>query len=50
VTVNVAGVSRAANDTGAATSQVLNAASDLARQAEQITAGVEGFIRGVNAA
>jgi methyl-accepting chemotaxis protein len=44
VTSNIAGVSHAANDTGAAATQVLGAAGDLSRQAENLSAEVNSFI------
>jgi methyl-accepting chemotaxis protein len=50
VTQNIAGVSRAANTTGAAASEVLDAASGLSRQAEQLTVEVASFLSGVRAA
>jgi methyl-accepting chemotaxis protein len=49
VTDNIAGVSHAANDTGTAAREVLTAAGDLARQAEQLTSEVGIFIRAVGA-
>jgi methyl-accepting chemotaxis protein len=48
--VNIGGVSRAATDTGAAADQVLSAAANLSRQAEQLTSEVGSFIAGVRAA
>ncbi len=50
VTATITGVSRAANDTGAAAGQVLGAASNLLRQAEQLTNEVNNFVVGVRAA
>ena len=44
VTSNIAGVSQAANDTGAAATQVLGAAGDLSRQAETLSLEVDSFI------
>ena len=44
VTSNISGVSRAANDTGAAAAQVLDAAGDLSRQAENLSSEVNQFI------
>ncbi len=50
VTVNISGVSRASNETGAAAGQVLTAAGDLSRQAEQLSAEVDSFLAEVRAA
>ena len=50
VTSNIAGVSDGANNTGAAATEVLGAAGDLSRQAEQLNAEVGRFIAGVKAA
>lgn len=50
VTSNIAGVSQASNETGAAAGQVLNAASDLSKQAERLTQEVNTFVAGVRAA
>ena len=47
VTSNIAGVSQAANDTGAAATQVLGAAGDLSRQAESLSSEVNSFIANV---
>ncbi|MGI4748509.1 MAG: methyl-accepting chemotaxis protein [Janthinobacterium lividum] len=44
VTTNIAGVSRAVNDTGGAARQVLGAAGNLSRQAEHLSAEVNSFI------
>jgi methyl-accepting chemotaxis protein len=49
-TVNIAGVSQAANETGAAASEVLDAASGLSEQAEQLTAEVDSFVASIRAA
>jgi len=49
VTANISGVSQAANDTGAAASEVLGAASGLSQQAEQLTAAVGRFVADVRA-
>ena len=46
----IAGVSEAANATGAAAALVLNSAGALARQGEQLTDEVGGFLRSVRAA
>lgn len=50
VTTNIGGVSQAATETGQAAGQVLSAAGDLSRQAEQLTSEVGGFIAEVRAA
>jgi len=50
VTVNICGVSQAATETGVAADQVLGAAGDLSRQAEQLTSEVGSFIAEVRAA
>jgi methyl-accepting chemotaxis protein len=50
VSRNIGAVSRNANDTGAAASQVLAAAGELSRQSEQLTGEVKGFVAGVRAA
>jgi len=50
VTTTISGVSQAANDTGAAAGQVLDAASGLSQQAEQLTNEVNDFVAGVRAA
>ncbi len=50
VTGNISGVSRAANDTGTAATEVLAAAGDLSQQAETLSAEVTRFIAQVRAA
>ena len=50
VTSTISGVSAAANSTGVAASQVLDAAGDLARQAQQLSAEINSFIIEVRAA
>jgi methyl-accepting chemotaxis protein len=50
VTTNIGGVSQAANETGSAASQVLDAASGLSRQAAQLSGEVQVFVTGVRAA
>jgi len=50
VTMTIAGVSQAANDTGAAAGQVLGAANGLSQQAEQLTQEVKDFVVGVRIA
>ena len=49
VTTNITGVSQAASDTGVTASQVLGAAGDLSRQAENLSLEVESFIMKVRA-
>ena len=50
VSSNILGVSQGANDTGAAATQVLGAAGELSRQAEQLRSEVGLYIAGVKAA
>ncbi len=50
VTATIAGVNQAANDTGAAAGLVLGAASDVSRQAEDLTSEVSAFVAGIRAA
>jgi methyl-accepting chemotaxis protein len=50
VTTNIADVSQAVTETGTAAGMVLVAASDLSKQAEQLTAEVDIFLTGVRAA
>jgi methyl-accepting chemotaxis protein len=50
VTANIGGVSAAANETGGAAGLVLSAASDLSKQAEQLSGEVNVFLKGVRAA
>ncbi len=50
VTGNIAGVARASEETGAAASQVLSAASELSRQSEHLGAEVGRFLATVRAA
>jgi methyl-accepting chemotaxis protein len=50
VTTNIGGVSTAANETGGAASLVLTAASNLSKQAEQLSGEVNVFLAGVRAA
>jgi methyl-accepting chemotaxis protein len=50
VTANIDGVSTAANETGNAAGRVLSAASNLSKQAEQLTREVGTFLTGVRAA
>ena len=50
VTTNIAGVGQGANDTGAAATEVLDAAGALSRQAEELHGLVTGFIGAVKTA
>jgi methyl-accepting chemotaxis protein len=50
VTANIDGVGAAANETGNAAGRVLSAASNLSKQAEQLSHEVGSFIAGVRAA
>lgn len=50
VSSNIVAVSQGANDTGAAATQVLGAAGELSRQAEQLRSEVGLYIMGVKAA
>ncbi|MBB3265931.1 methyl-accepting chemotaxis protein [Azospirillum sp. OGB3] len=50
VASNIAGVRQAANDTGAAATQVLSAAQELSQQAERLTGEVGDFLAGVRSA
>lgn len=50
VTSNIGGVSAAANETGGAAGLLLTAASDLSKQAEQLSGEVNVFLAGVRAA
>ncbi len=50
VTSNIEGVSQAASLTGTAAAQVLSAAGELSRQAEQLSVEVQDFVTGVRAA
>ena len=50
VTSNITGVTQAAGETGAATSQVLSSSSDLARQGERLREEVSRFLAGIRAA
>jgi methyl-accepting chemotaxis protein len=50
VTTNIGGVSTTANETGDAAGHVLSAASELSRQAEQLSGDVNAFLAGVRAA
>jgi methyl-accepting chemotaxis protein len=47
---NISGVTMAADDTGAAATQVLGAAGDLSKQAEELTERVHSFLADVRAA
>jgi methyl-accepting chemotaxis protein len=50
VTSNISGVQQAANDTGAAASQVLGAAEELSQQSEDLAAQLHRFLADVRAA
>ncbi len=50
VTGNIAGVATAAEDTGVAATQVLDAASELSRQSEQLAGEMDRFLATVRAA
>jgi methyl-accepting chemotaxis protein len=50
VTTNIGGVSAAANETGGAAGLVLTAATNLSKQAEQLSGEVNVFLAGVRAA
>ena len=50
VTSNISGVAGAADETGVAAGQVLDAASELSRQSEHLTAEVSRFLDTVRAA
>jgi ABC-type transporter Mla subunit MlaD len=49
VTVNISGISQGANETGAASSQVLDAADGLSKQAKALSVEVQEFIRDAKA-
>jgi methyl-accepting chemotaxis protein len=50
VSENIGGVTQAAADTGAAASQVLGSAGELAKQSETLRREVDKFLAGVRAA
>ncbi len=50
VSSNIVGVTKAANDTGAASTQVLGSAGELSKQSETLRQQVEGFIARIRAA
>ncbi len=50
VTSGINGVSQAAGETGHAAGQVLTSASDLSKQAEQLSNHMKTFVAGVRAA
>ncbi len=50
VTSNISGLSRAANDTGTAATEVLGSAGNLSRQAETLSAEVSRFIASIRTA
>ncbi len=47
---NIAGVTQAATDTGSASSQVLGASGELAKQGETLRADVNSFLENIRAA
>ena len=50
VTENIEGVDQAAGETGAAVAQVLGAASELSKQADQLSGEVQAFVAEIRAA
>jgi methyl-accepting chemotaxis protein len=50
ITSNIGGVSQAAGTTGAAANEVLGAASELAKRADQLAGQINGFLAGMRAA
>lgn len=50
VSANIGGVTQAANDTGAAATQVLSSSRDLARQGEVLRSEVGQFLANIRAA
>jgi methyl-accepting chemotaxis protein len=50
VSQNIVGVTKAANDTGAASSQVLGSAGELSQQSEALKSQVESFLSNIRAA
>jgi methyl-accepting chemotaxis protein len=50
VSANISGVTRASSETGAAATQVLSAANDVARQGETLRSEVDKFLATVRAA
>jgi methyl-accepting chemotaxis protein len=50
VSTNIVGVTRAANDTGVASTQVLGTAGELAQQSEALRSQVESFLGNIRAA
>jgi methyl-accepting chemotaxis protein len=50
IAINIAGVSRAANETGAAATQVLGAAAEMSKQSEALRRDVNSFLATVRAA
>ena len=50
ISLNIGGVTRAATETGAAASQVLGSAGELAKQAAQLRSEVDSFLAAVKAA
>ena len=50
ITLNIGGVSQAAGSTDAAATEVLGAASELCRRADQLAGHVKGFVVAMRAA
>jgi methyl-accepting chemotaxis protein len=50
VSSNIVGVTKAANDTGAASTQVLGASGELSKQSETLRGEVDGFLTNIRAA
>jgi len=50
VSTNIVGVTKAANDTGAASTQVLGAAGELSKQSESLRGQVDAFLSNIRAA
>ncbi len=50
ITQNIAGVTQAASETGAASNEVLSAATGLSQQADRLRAEVDGFLAKIRAA
>jgi methyl-accepting chemotaxis protein len=50
VSTNIVGVTKAANDTGAASTQVLGAAGELSKQSESLRGQVDSFLSKIRVA
>ena len=50
VSTNITGVNQAANETGAAATQVLRSSGELSKQSETLRADVEQFLENIRAA